>query len=331
MSADGRRRGGRPGSRTGWIPVAVAMVLALLYWAFTVSEEQSTRDFVVVPQFVNLPENLTVAEEGSPRALTVTVKGAPEMVRRLREGDVEVKVDVGHMKAGPQVVEVGEESVRLPSSVELVRVVPPAVHFVLDQRVTASLPLKPVFVGQPAAGRQVLGWKVDPPAVKVSGPSALLAKMKGVPTQPVSVEGRSQDFQVPVVPVPSDPQMVVAEPGPMGLTVFLGEKREERTVGPVFVRVAGGGTALEVDPAAVKVVVEGPQSLVSSLAPGDFRAEVTAPALRSPGAEVQIRPAVTTSDPSLADKVSITGVIPRYVTLRVSREGRARREEVVTP
>jgi len=279
----------------------VAIVLALLYWAFTVSEEQSTRDFVVVPQFVNVPENLTLAGEGSPRALTVTVQGAPEMVRRLREGDVEVKVDVGRMKAGPQVVEVGQESVRLPSSVELVRVVPPAVHFILDQRVTASLPVKPVFVGQPVAGRQVLGWKVDPPAVKVSGPSALLAKLKGVPTQPVSVEGRSQDFQVPVVPVPSDPEVTVAEPGPMTLTVFLGEKREERTVGPVYVRVAGTGAVLEADPPSVKVVVEGPQSLVASLAPGDFRAEVTAPALKSAGAEVQIRPAVTLTDSSLAE------------------------------
>jgi len=311
--------------------VAVAIVLALLYWAFTVSEEQSTRDFVVVPQFVNIPENLTLAGEGSPRALTVTVQGAPEMVRRLREGDVEVKVDVGRMKAGPQVVEVGQESVRLPSSVELVRVVPPAVHFILDQRVTASLPVKPVFVGQPVAGRQVLGWKVDPPAVKVSGPSALLAKLTGVPTQPVSVEGRSQDFQVPVVPVPSDPEVTVAEPGPMTLTVFLGEKREERTVGPVYVRVAGTGAVLEADPPSVKVVVEGPQSLVASLAPGDFRAEVTAPALKSAGAEVQIRPAVTLTDSSLAEKVSITGVIPRYVTVRVPRPGRSPREEVVTP
>ncbi len=311
--------------------MAVAVVLALLYWAFTVSEEQSTRDFVVVPQFVNLPENLTLAEEGSPRALTVTVQGAPEMVRRLREGDVEVKVDVGRMKAGPQVVEVGQESVRLPSSVELVRVVPPVVHFVLDQRVTASIPLKPVFVGQPVAGRQVLGWKVDPPAVKVSGPSVLLSKMKGLPTQPVSVEGRSQDFQVPVVPVPTDPELVVAETGPMTLTVFLGEKREERTVGPVVVHVAAKGTVLEVDPPAVKVVVEGPQSLVASLAPGDFRAEVTAPPLRSGGAEVQIRPAVTLADSSLAEKVSVTGVIPRYVTVRAARAVRSGREEVVTP
>lgn len=330
MSTD-RRRGGNPDLRTHWIPVAVAVVLALLYWAFTVSEEQSTRDFVVVPQFVNLPENLTLAEEGSPRALTVTVQGAPEMVRRLREGDVEVKVDVGRMKAGPQVVEVGQESVRLPSSVELVRVVPPVVHFVLDQRVTASLPLKPVFVGQPVAGRQVLGWKVDPPAVKVSGPSALLSKMKGLPTQPVSVEGRSQDFQVPVVPVPTDPEVLVAEPGPMTLTVFLGEKREERTVGPVVVRVAAEGRVLEVEPPSVKVVVEGPQSLVASLVPGDFRAEVTAPPLRSTGAEVQIRPAVTLTDSSLAEKVSITGVIPRYVTVRVARTVRSGREEVVTP
>lgn len=331
MSADGGSRGRNAGSRTGWISLAVAILLALLYWAFTVSEEQSTRDFVVVPQFINLPENLLLAEEASPRALTVTVRGAPEMVRRLREGDVEVKVDVGRMKAGPQVVEVGEESVRLPSSVELVRLVPPVIHFVLDQRATASLPLKPVFLGQPVAGRQVLGWKIDSPAVKVSGPSALLSKMKAVPTQPVSVEGRSQDFQVPVVPVPSDPEVLVADPGPMTLTVFLGEKRGERTVGPVFVRVVGGGSAMEVNPPAVKVVVEGPVSLVASLAPGDFRAEVAAPVLKSAGAEVQIRPAVTLSDSALADRVSITGVIPRYVAVRVPPRHKSEREEVVTP
>lgn len=331
MTAE-RRGTGRTGKARGtWLPAAVAILLACVYWGYTVSEEKSLRDFTVPLQFANLPKDLVLTEEGLLRVVTVEVQGPPEMVRRLREGDVEVRVDVGRMAAGPQVVELDTQNIRLPSSVEFIKVVPHVVRFTLDRRGTARLPLRPTFVGQPVPGRQVLEWSVDPPMVNVSGPSGLLQRLQFISTQAVPLEGRAQDFLTPVVPALPSSELSTGDLGPFTLAVTLGEKRLQRTVGPVPIQVRGGRVPVEISPSGIKVMVEGPASLMEGLAPDDFVAEVDLSGQRPAEKETQLRPAVRLADPALASRVFITSVSPRFVGIRAARSARTPSMEVVTP
>ncbi|MEW5764637.1 MAG: YbbR-like domain-containing protein [Acidobacteriota bacterium] len=331
MTVETRKAGVSGKGRGTWLSAAVAVVLACIYWGYTVSEEKSLRDFTVPLQFANLPEGLVLMEEGLLRVVTVEVQGPPEMVRRLREGDVEVRVDVGRVSPGPQVVELGTENVRLPSSVEFTKVVPNVVRFTVDRKSTATLPLKPTFLGQPAPGRQVLEWGVDPPTVTVSGPSALLQRLQFIPTQAVPLEGRAQDFLTPVVPALPSPELSTGDLGPFTLSVTLGEKRLQRTVGPVPIQVHGGHVPVEVAPSGIKVMVEGPASLMEALAPGDFVAEVDLSGHRLADREVQLRPAVRLADPALSSRVFITAVSPRFVGIRAAQSRRTPSMEVETP
>ena len=189
----------RPDASAVWL-AAISVALAALFWAYTVSELKSVKDVTVPLQFANVPKDLIVVGEDARKTITVEFKGPPDMLKRVREEDVDARIDVGKLDPGPQVVELGQENVRLPSSVEFVRTCPKLVHFTLDRRLRDTLPLQPSFTGRAAAGLQVLSWTIDPPSVQVEGPESVMRKLKRLPTQPVPLDGRTADFETPVVP-----------------------------------------------------------------------------------------------------------------------------------
>ena len=293
--------------------LVVSALLALLYWAYTVSEEKALKDLSVPIEFVNVPEHMAVVAEGVPRLVSVEVKGAPEMLKRVREEDVDAEVDVAKLAPGPQVFEIGRESVRLPSSVELVQVVPRVIHFSLERTTRAAVSLEPSFSGHVGPGLQVLSWKIVPSSTRLEGPESVLRRIKRVPTQPVPLEGRTQDFQVPVVPLLSEPEVTVLDTGPFSLLVVIGEKRGQRMIGPVTLTLLNGKFPVQVSPQSIQVMVEGPVSVLSGLAPQDVVAELNLSGLDPAGPAVKLLPAVRFANGSLSSKVEITSWSERYV------------------
>ncbi len=301
--------------------IVLSFVLALLYWGYTVSEEKSLKDVSVPLEFTNVPKDKIIVGENLPRLVTVEIKGSPEMLRRVREEDVDAKVDVGKLKLGPQVLEIGQEDIRLPSSVSFVRVLPGVLHFTLERKVTETLPLDPHFTGHVTRGNQVLGWSIEPPSTRIEGPESIVRRMRHAPTQPVSLEGRSQDFQAPVVPTFSDPEISVLDLGPYTLNVRIGERRSQRTIGPIPIKVLNAKYPVVLDPTTLKVMVDGPFSLVHSLTPQDLVAEVDVTGLKPSNQAYQLRPAVRFSSTNLAAHIEITSWIQRFVGVKVLKPG----------
>lgn len=306
----------RPEPGSPWIFV-LSLVLAAAFWAYTVSEAKSVKDVSVPLQFANVPKEFMVVGEDARRVITVEFMGPPDMLKRVREEDVDARVDAGKLQPGPQALELGQEHVRLPSSVAFVRTFPKVVHFALDRRQRDSLPLRPAFTGRAPAGLQVVSWSIEPDTVQVEGPESVLQKIKHLSTQPVPLDGRATDFETPVVPTFSEPDLSVVSQGPFTLRVVLGEKRAQRTLAGVPVRVLHASLPVTLQPDSIKVMVEGPESLIRGLASEDLSAEVDAQGLAASPTPYQLRPAVHLSRAALAGKVQVTGWVDRFVSLRV--------------
>ncbi len=302
-----------------------SLLLATLYWAVTVGQEKALKDFTVPVEFAGLAADRVVTGEFARGKVTVEVRGTPDLLRRVREEDVEARVDVSRLQNGPQVFELGEENVRLPSPVEFVRVFPPVVHFSVDRRASRTLPLEPNFAGRCPRGLQVTGWSVDPSQVTVQGPEGLLSHLQRVLTQPVPLDGRNQDFETSVIPVPQEPDVTVVEPQTHQLRVSIGEQRVQRALAPVGVTVVGApaGLAPAVSPSSLKVMVEGPESVVNGLKPSDLTAEVDVRGLSPSSQPYQLRPAVRLADPGLRGRVEVTSWIQRFVDVRLERRSAA--------
>lgn len=308
-----------PDRQAGWL-VLLALALAVLYWAFTILEDKSIKDLSVPVEFTGVPQNMVVIGEDARRLVTLEVKGSPDMLRRVREEDVDIKVDVSKLEAGPQVVELGRENVRLPSSVEFARSFPRTLHFTLDHRTRATLPLRPNFTGKCPPGLAVLRWSVDPPTTTVDGPETVVKKLHFVPTQPVSLDGHAQDFAVPVVPNLNEPDVAVSGLTSFTLKVTVGEERAQRTIGPIPIQVLHAGAPVVLTPTTLKVMVDGPASIVRGISPQDLAAEVDVTGLKPRDKEYELRPAVRFINPSLASRVDITSWTERFVGVRLEAQ-----------
>ena len=153
----------------------------------------------------------------------------------------------------------------------------------------------------------------------VEGPESVLRKLTHISTQPVPLDGRTADFETPVVPAFSDPDLAAPSTGSYTLTVALGEKRAQRTVTGVSVRVLHAKLHATLQPEFIKVMVEGPESLVRALVPEDLAAEVDAQGLAASPRPTSCAPAVRMSHAALVGKVQVTGWVDRFVSLRVGQ------------
>ena len=305
------------GKQSAWLLV-FSLVFSALFWAYTVTGENSLKDLDVPLNFANVPESMMVSGADAARMATVEFKGAPEVLKRIKAEDVEIKIDVGKLKPGPQVYAITRNDVRLPGSVAFVKAYPRLLHFTIDRRVSASVPLEPAFEGKPAEGSEVLGWSVDPPNAVIEGPENIIKRIKQAPSQVIRLDGRDQDFSLAVVPTfKNEPDVSVLSAGPFLLSVTIGEKRIQRTIGPVRVRIKNARRPMSAAPQNLEVMVDGPADIVNSLRPEDFTAEVNVMSLDSAKKSYRMLPAVKLKDPELAKSVSITGWNQRYVVIRV--------------
>jgi len=299
--------------------LGVSLVLATLFWAGTALLQTTPKEVMVPLLFEGLAPDRVVTGEMARARVTVVIRGTPEMLRRVGEDEIQTRVDVSALELGPHVVEMGREDVRLPSSVEVERVVPSSIQFTLEKKVQREVPLEPTFAGRPPRGLQVLSWSVDPPSTQVEGPESLLRQLRRVATQPVPLEGRSQDFEAAVVPAPAEPELTVTTPQTHRLRVSIGELLAQRAITPVAVSAlrTAEGLAADLSPTVLTVMVEGPQSVVSRLRPEDLVAEVDLQGLAPSVKPYQLKPAVRLADPSLRPRVEITSWIQKFVTVTV--------------
>ncbi len=167
--------------------------------------------------------------------------------------------------------------------------------------------------GEPAYGYSMLGVRVTPPTVVLSGAPEQLAAVDAVRTEPVDVTGATRDV---VREVAVDAPAGLPRPSRVRVAVQVVPAIAARVVPGVRVRVqnAPAGMVARVEPATVEVQVQGPVAVVSRLRADDLLAVVD-------GAELvegrrRVRPQVVAPP-----QVTVIGLRPDVVVVVVRRGG----------
>ena len=154
----------------------------------------------------------------------------------------------------------------------------------------------PEISGEPAYGYSLLGVRVAPPTVIINGTPESLAQIETIRTAPVDVTGANKD-------VVRDVTLV----GPAEMTRAIRVRVAVQVVPAIVVRDVSGvrlrvqklprGLTAQVEPATVKVQVQGPVSILNALRPDDLVARIDATDFaegrRRVAPEVQAPPQVT--------------------------------------
>jgi YbbR domain-containing protein len=193
----------------------------------------------------------------------VRLRASPGIIHRLSPGDVSALIDLAGTGEGERIVHLTPPAIRVPFGVEVVKIAPSIITLNFERTLQRSVPIRPRLLGRPAPGYEVAEVTSDPAEARLAGPKSRVQEIESAFTEPVSVEGAEGSVVDTVTIGVEDPQLRIMGSSSTRVTANIREVQEKRTFDDVEVAARGGAAQLR--PAAVRVVLEGPASLVRRL------------------------------------------------------------------
>jgi len=244
-----------------WILKVVSLCLAVLLWYFVVGEDQVDMNIQVPIEIINLPANLTIANEFK-KNIDVAVRGPRSVILDLRNRNITRPVDLSSAQPGTIVIKNDERSIPLPKGILVQRLQPTNITLLLDQLIQKNLPIKTVTAGKPASGYELGKITLDPDHLVISGPQAILERESFLSTYAIDLDGlehtATQQVHLNLKPEFFDliGETVVAA------QVEIKEKREERTIDIVPVTAREPHAPVKINPRTISVKASIPQNLI---------------------------------------------------------------------
>jgi YbbR domain-containing protein len=249
-----------------WFPDGMAyfylllsIIIAGLYWGVTVTEEKENKTIPAEVKFTDVKEGYSIVGPDAHTKVNVEISATTEVLRKITSDDIKVVISAKQFKEGPFVYELTENDVTLPSSVTFVNIFPKVLELQLDKNVVKTIPLKPQFTGKLKNGKSILFYEVDPPEVEVYGPRTIVESLKFIPSQPIQLSDKENNFTIPVVPIIDDPELKVSQnTNSYTLKVVVGGKKKQSVINNVKVECINKENQIDfvLNPDHISAVVE---------------------------------------------------------------------------
>lgn len=179
------------------------------------------------------------------------------------------------------------------------------------QATTKVVAVVPAIVGEPAYGYTLLGIRITPQTVTLSGSPRALASVQNVITEPVNIAGVTRDF-VQEVAVVAPPEVEVS--GRVRVAVQVAAAVAVTTVRGIQIQPprAPAGMSVSLQPSTVMIQIQGPVNMVNRLRAADFTARVDMVDFEQERQRAQVR----VQAPPQIEVLSIT---PAGVTVTVKK------------
>lgn len=263
-----------------------------------VRNEQRLSTTVAVRLLLSEPSAMVNTGEVPPEAM-VKISGPWGTLQSLDAKALPpLEVDLTDLPRGTSTVRIREEQLQLPPDVEVVSISPSSLMVKLEARERRTVPVRPVWHGEPAPGFQLGEAAVDPEEVEIDGPKRVVREVAAVRTAPVDVGGARGAFLAPAtLEVPAQYTRILG-PARVMVRVPVDPLPGERTV---QLRVHG-----QPGNATVTAVLRGPKEVLDGLDAATLQATPSSP-LRGRGA-VPVKIEGLPAGVSVADPPPFVGV-----------------------
>ena len=285
--------------RLGWLTEnwglkIVSFLLAVGFWFYVVGEESIEITKTVPLELLPPADNLSVVKS-STSFLEVTFQSPRHMFSALSSSSLSAHHKIeGVQKAGDYSFNVGLNDFSLPTpEIRIVKIFPSFVTVTLDEVIVKKLPVQVELTGEPAYGYRVDqdAVELDPNAVLVEGPKAILEKIDTIKTEPIQLVGRVRSFRR-TVRIHQGPEMRAVGDGITEVQIPIKAEFAERELKDVRVKPLGnpsGGSFAVLQSEQVSIVLKGPRALLDKLAASDILAYVEVEDLKEGVHEVPLK------------------------------------------
>lgn len=296
-----------------------SLFVALVLFLFV--SVQSTTPVEVDFRIEYLTDDDIMVTDDPPAVLHATLQGPWASLRSFDIDELEaVAIDLRGNGPGTLRHRIDTSEIHPPTGMKVVAVARVELDLTLDRVIERQVPVNADIVERPAFGYEIVDVRVDPPRVRLVGPSGSMQTLDFVYTRPVDVNGLTDDLQQEV-PLRSPPPPLKLKQKTVKVFVEIGEEFVERHFEKVPVDVRGATARFTYAPRTVGVVLRGPRRVVDAMdeavvkAYVDVTQEVTAGERRvEKGIEID----------ALPDQTTISGNRPK-VTVDLRSTTRRRR------
>jgi YbbR domain-containing protein len=170
-----------------------SLIFAIILWFFVMSRGRTEISFEAPLEFRNIPQNLELVGE-TIKSVDVWVEGQESTLRRLKGNEVKTTIDLSDAKEGESTYYIGQERIKAPFNLKVVRVNPTSIKVRLDRVITKTVEVKPTLVGKPAPGFRLKRVEINPPSVRVEGAKREVEFLRFLKTEPIDITGTYESF-----------------------------------------------------------------------------------------------------------------------------------------
>ena len=198
--------------------MAAAVILFLFYQATSLEER-----FFSVPLEIVINESYAVSSP-VPSSVKVSLRGSEEKIFTILEDDIEVYADFSiHASEGVFRAPVRFRKKGTAEDVEQleIRMEPAEITLELEKKVSRYVKIQPQLTGYPAKGLELDQYLLSDEEVMVEGPKSHIEQLEFIPTEEISLDGKSEDFYIRARFDVNDPYLTFPAGDSVGLQAII--------------------------------------------------------------------------------------------------------------
>jgi YbbR domain-containing protein len=194
----------------GW--KLLSLVLATLVWILVYREPVILAVLSAAVQFKNAPSELEISSD-IVDAVEIETRGPSGLLRNLTEKRVAVVLDFsGVREPGERTFTIERRNTNLPSGVEMVRIIPSQLRYTFERRIVGKAKVEPQFSGELPKGWRLVSAVASPPELAIMGPESRVHSVTRLRTDPVDLNGITDDKRVRVTAYLPNSQLRFKDP-----------------------------------------------------------------------------------------------------------------------
>lgn len=200
----------------------LSLALALFLWFFVTFRGQVETSLEVPLEFKNTPAEMEILKQ-STRKINISVSARERILKELAQNNIRVVVDLANVRLGENSISITKSSVKLPRGIEILRIEPSQVKLYMDEKSYKTVPVRIKLTGKPAKGFTIVSVTSEPSQLKIEGAKKELERIYAIKTEPVDIEGLSEDmsFQAKI-----DPEGKIFRTDKDTVTVYVNVRRK---------------------------------------------------------------------------------------------------------
>jgi YbbR domain-containing protein len=248
-----------------WVMKLVALLITFALWLGVTGLSTPTTKRFTVPLNFNVSNNADITNEPI-QEVDIVISGDKRRIEQINRSELAASIDLTEVMPGDRVLSLTPQNVSvapLPLGIKLDEIQPGRIAVRLEAVEEKDVEVRAATTGEPANGFEIYAETINPPKVRVRGPSSSVRTLDHVLTEVIDVAGAQQDIVKRQVPVGvSNAKRTSVLNTVVDVAIRIGEKRIERRFG-----VTAEGKH-------VTFVVFGPRSVIEHLRADEIRADL---------------------------------------------------------